>query len=130
MAILFVLWFGTSETPSPIRVPSAGECCRCSRCNNFFCFLGTGTNVCYMEEVKNIEKSKTNTGKMQREETTPGSEGDKVRETMLSISCGLKLNYIFLVYVCIHPCHFCLHRKTMVLKVGAWRGMLRSQKCV
>lgn len=43
-----------------------------------------------MEEVKNIEKSKENIGKMEREETTP--EEDRVRETVLSIDCDLKLN--------------------------------------
>lgn len=44
-----------------------------------FCSTGTGTNVCYMEELKNIEKTKENIGKMEREERTPESEEDKVR---------------------------------------------------
>lgn len=61
----------------------------------FFCFPGTGTNVCYMEEVKNIEKSKGNIGKMEREETTPGSEEDRVREMVLSISCDLNFLFVF-----------------------------------
>lgn len=59
--------------------------------NFFFRFPGTGTNVCYMEEVKNIEKGKENIGNMEREETTP--QEDRVREAVLSISCDdLKLN--------------------------------------
>ncbi|KAM7406256.1 hypothetical protein PAMP_000644 [Pampus punctatissimus] len=35
---------------------------------------GTGTNVCYMEELKNIEKTEQKEGKMLREEGTPEQE--------------------------------------------------------
>ncbi|XP_042355881.1 hexokinase HKDC1-like [Plectropomus leopardus] len=35
---------------------------------------GTGTNVCYMEELKNIEKTGQKTGKHEREERTPEGE--------------------------------------------------------
>ncbi|XP_034413019.1 hexokinase HKDC1-like isoform X2 [Cyclopterus lumpus] len=35
---------------------------------------GTGTNVCYMEELKNIEKNKEKTGKMERVEWAPQEE--------------------------------------------------------
>lgn len=43
----------------------------------WFCFTGTGTNVCYMEELKNIEKTK-NTEKMEKEERMP-EEKDNVK---------------------------------------------------
>lgn len=32
-----------------------------------FRFTGTGTNVCYMEELKNIEKIEQEKGQMERE---------------------------------------------------------------
>ncbi|XP_020495919.1 hexokinase HKDC1 [Labrus bergylta] len=38
---------------------------------------GTGTNVCYMEELKNIEKTEQKTGRVKREEGTPKGEEDK-----------------------------------------------------
>ncbi|XP_044202873.1 hexokinase HKDC1-like isoform X1 [Thunnus albacares] len=37
---------------------------------------GTGSNLCYMEELKNIEKIKQEEGKMEREEGTPERQGD------------------------------------------------------
>lgn len=57
------------------------------------CFTGTGTNVCYMEELKNIKKTEQKSGKMERKEGTPGGEENKVEVFTLSVSCGdLKLN--------------------------------------
>ncbi|XP_060895817.1 hexokinase HKDC1 [Labrus mixtus] len=38
---------------------------------------GTGTNVCYMEELKNIEKTEQKTGRVKIEEGTPKGEEDK-----------------------------------------------------
>ncbi|XP_068586362.1 hexokinase HKDC1-like isoform X1 [Cebidichthys violaceus] len=38
---------------------------------------GTGTNVCYMEELKNIEKNEQKTGNKERGEGTPEGEEDK-----------------------------------------------------
>ncbi|XP_074522485.1 hexokinase HKDC1-like [Halichoeres trimaculatus] len=38
---------------------------------------GTGTNVCYMEELKNIRKTKQETRKEEREEETPKGEENK-----------------------------------------------------
>ncbi|XP_039972050.1 hexokinase HKDC1-like isoform X2 [Xiphias gladius] len=38
---------------------------------------GTGTNVCYMEELKNIEKTEQKKGQMERGEGMPEGEGDK-----------------------------------------------------
>ncbi|XP_051236421.1 hexokinase HKDC1 isoform X2 [Dicentrarchus labrax] len=38
---------------------------------------GTGTNVCYMEQLKNIEKTQEKTGKVEREEGEPEGEEDK-----------------------------------------------------
>ncbi|GAA6220126.1 putative hexokinase HKDC1 [Lates japonicus] len=38
---------------------------------------GTGTNVCYMEELKNIEKTEQSTGQKAREGGTPAGERDK-----------------------------------------------------
>ncbi|XP_023251043.1 putative hexokinase HKDC1 isoform X2 [Seriola lalandi dorsalis] len=38
---------------------------------------GTGSNVCYMEEVRNIEKTEQKKGQMEREEGTPEGERDK-----------------------------------------------------
>ncbi|XP_028257557.1 putative hexokinase HKDC1 isoform X2 [Parambassis ranga] len=37
---------------------------------------GTGTNVCYMEELKNIQKTKENTGTMKRDDGIPEGEQD------------------------------------------------------
>lgn len=34
----------------------------------WFCFTGTGTNVCYMEELKNIEKTEQKFGKTEEGE--------------------------------------------------------------
>lgn len=31
------------------------------------CFIGTGTNLCYMEELKNIEKTQPQTGQKESE---------------------------------------------------------------
>ncbi|KAM9366707.1 hexokinase HKDC1-like [Symphorus nematophorus] len=41
---------------------------------------GTGTNVCYMEELKNIEKTGPKTEKMEREEGTHEGEEDKQQD--------------------------------------------------
>ncbi|XP_059202062.1 hexokinase HKDC1-like [Centropristis striata] len=38
---------------------------------------GTGTNVCYMEELKNIKKTEQKTEQVEREEGTPDGEEDK-----------------------------------------------------
>ncbi|XP_070758432.1 hexokinase HKDC1 isoform X1 [Enoplosus armatus] len=38
---------------------------------------GTGTNVCYMEELKNIEKTEQKKGNIEREEGTPGGRDNK-----------------------------------------------------
>ena len=46
------------------------------------CFKGTGSNLCYMEELKNIEKIKQEEGKMEREEGTPERQGDMVKELL------------------------------------------------
>lgn len=43
-----------------------------------FCFQGTGTNVCYMENIKNIEKTERKHKGMEREEGTPEGEDDMV----------------------------------------------------
>lgn len=45
-----------------------------------FCLSGTGTNVCYMEELKNIEKYKDNIEKAAGEEMTPEGQEDRVTE--------------------------------------------------
>lgn len=46
------------------------------------CFKGTGTNVCYMEELKNIEKTEQKKGKMERKGAKPEGEGDMVKELL------------------------------------------------
>lgn len=57
------------------------------------CLIGTGTNVCYMEELKNIEKTEQKKGKMERKEGTSRGEEHKVEVFSLSVSCSdLKLN--------------------------------------
>lgn len=45
-----------------------------------FCLSGTGTNVCYMEELKNIEKYKGDIEKAAGEERTPEGQEDRVTE--------------------------------------------------
>lgn len=52
-----------------------------------FCFTGTGTNVCYMEELKNIDKTK-NIEKMEKEERTPEKE-NRVLQSLIKQSVYL-----------------------------------------
>lgn len=44
----------------------------------WFFLTGTGTNVCYMEELKNIKKTGQKKGPMEREEGKSGREENKV----------------------------------------------------
>ena len=45
----------------------------------YLCFKGTGSNVCYMEELKNIEKIEQKEEKMEKKEGAPEREGDMVK---------------------------------------------------
>lgn len=51
-----------------------------------FCLSGTGTNVCYMEELRNIEKYKDNFKKAAGEEMTPEGQEDRITEVRLNVS--------------------------------------------
>lgn len=60
-------------------------------------FTGTGSNLCYMEELRNIEKAKQNSGNVEREEGRQARAADKVDI----------LEYVSLVrYVCLVLNHF------------------------
>lgn len=50
-----------------------------------FCFFlsGTGTNVCYMEELKNIEKNKDDIEKAADEEMPAEAEDDGVTGVLM-----------------------------------------------
>lgn len=52
----------------------------------FFCLSGTGTNVCYMEELRNIEKYKDHFEKAAGEEMTPGGQEDRTTGVRLNVS--------------------------------------------
>lgn len=54
-----------------------------------FCLSGTGTNVCYMEELKNIEKNKDCIKKAAGEEMTAEAEDDRVTEACSARCCDL-----------------------------------------
>lgn len=78
-----------------------------------------------MEEVRNIEKTKENVGKMEREESPPDREEDMVKKACCGLKFGSTLTDIF------YHCHLFLpHSRTMGLKVKEERGLLRYQKCV
>lgn len=68
-----------------------------------FCLLGTGTNVCYMEELRNIEKNKDDIEKAAGEEMAAEAEDDRVTEARSGrwcdlTSCDLLFIHLFLVF--------------------------------
>lgn len=81
-------------------------------------FAGTGTNVCYMEEVKNIEKTKSIS------ENQGSEEEDKVKvlQRYLSVRCV----FFLLAYSC--ASFLFAHERVINMKTTA--GMMSLQRCV
>ena len=98
----FCLWTQDSEFDKRYIFQAPCSCnvlCHTLKSTLWLCFTGTGTNVCYMEEVKNIEKTKEIIGKPDKEER----EKDKVEEVSQNalrvyfcqrVSCILTVTHI------------------------------------